>query len=106
MVPEIPPFEIRLIRARIYAAQARDPHLLLWRQLHADLVGNRVRDLALQGEHVSGVAIEGLGPEMRLVTCLNQLGGHPQAIRATTHSTLEHIGNPELPGDDVDALGR
>jgi len=43
-------------------------------QLHSERICEPTRDLVLQGEEITRVAIEPLGPEMRVCRGIDQLG--------------------------------
>ena len=61
-----------------------------------ELVGNRFRNLALDGEHIRKIAIIGLGPEMRIVPRIDQLCVHTNAIRRALNTALEQMRDTKL----------
>ena len=53
---------------------------LVRRELSLQLIGNRLGDLALDGEDIGQIAIVGLCPEMRVGAGIDQLRVHPHLV--------------------------
>jgi hypothetical protein len=60
-------------------------HLLLGRHFHADLAGNRPRNLALQCQNVAQIALIALGPELLIGLRLDQLRRDPHPVARAQH---------------------
>ena len=56
-------------------------------------------DLVLQGEEVAHLAVEPLGPQMRVGCGVNQLGVDADLIARAAQAPLQHIAHAELAAD-------
>ena len=68
-------------------------------QLDAERVGDPTRDLVLQGEEIAGVAIESLGPQMRVALGVDQLRANAYLLARSLDAPLQHITHTELAAD-------
>ena len=68
-------------------------------QLDAKRVGDPTRDLVLQGEEIAGVAIEWLGPQMRVALGVDQLRANAYLLARSLDAPLQHITHTELAAD-------
>src|SRR5205085_5807969 len=62
-------------------------------------IGNRPRDLVLNGEDIVELAIEVLRPEMKPVCGAHQLGGDPQVLSGFTHTAFQDMRDSQLRSD-------
>ncbi len=53
----------------------------------------------MDGEDIGQIAIVGLGPEMRVVAGIDQLGDHPHFVGRTLHAPLDNMRHAELLAD-------
>jgi len=68
-------------------------------QLHVERVRDPARDLVLQREQVADVAVEALGPQMRVGLCVNQLGVDANPVVRSLDTAFQHITHAELTAD-------
>ena len=54
---------------------------------------HRFGNFALQRQHIANVAIEGLGPEVKAVSSLHELGGDPILVGHHANGSLEQDTN-------------
>ena len=62
--------------------------LLGWSELCANLLRYSVRHLTLQFQDVAEIAVVGLGPEVLVGACLNELGGNTHSLARTDEPIL------------------
>src|SRR5205085_8839346 len=70
--------------------------LITRRQFRLKLISDCFRDLALNGENISKIAIVSLCPEMGVVPRINQLRIYAHTIVCSLHATLEQMYHAEL----------
>src|SRR2546426_10834431 len=58
---------------------------------------DRLRDLILNGKHVSEVAVEPLGPSLDSRLCIHELRGDPDPIAKPAHTAFDDITHAQLP---------
>ena len=77
--------------------------LLLGSQRQLDLVGDRPRNIALQGQNVGEVALEAFGPKVVLGARFDELHGRAHRVPRPPHRALEHHSTPScLPISRID----
>jgi hypothetical protein len=64
-------------------------HPFLGKQLHFQLVHDGERDFVLNGENVRHSTVKSLGPEMKTVAGVNQLGRDPESIAHLLYAALQ-----------------
>ena len=63
-----------------------------WRKFCLQLVGDRLRDLALNHENVCQITIVSLRPQMRVIACIDQLRVAPEPdCRRAEHYLPPHV---------------
>src|SRR5205807_7938160 len=73
-----------------------DRLLLLRQKLDLELLDNRMRDLVLNGEDISEIAIESFGPNVCPVFTVNELSSHTDARAGLAHAAFENEIRTEL----------
>ena len=68
-------------------------------QFEIEGVCDPTRDLVLQGEEIAGVAIESLGPQMRVALGVDQLRANAYLLARSLDAPLQHITHTELAAD-------
>jgi hypothetical protein len=68
-------------------------------QLDAEGVGEAARDLVLQGEQIARVAIEPLGPKMRIGCGIDQLGADADPVARSPDAPFQHVAHTQLAAD-------
>jgi hypothetical protein len=68
-------------------------------QLQVECASDAARDLVLQGEQITRVAIEPLGPEVRVGLGIDQLGVDPDLIARAPDAPFQHIAHAKLSTD-------
>ena len=63
------------------------------------LVGNRFRDLALNGEKIGKVAVISLCPEVRIVARVDQLRVYSDLVAGALYTALKHMRHAEFARD-------
>ena len=91
--------QIQILRLRIEWAFACQPRLLLRRNRSADLLGNRLRDLALPGQVAAQVAHVGLRPQRTVRPSVDQLRADAHPIALAQHAALHHRVHRKLAGN-------
>ena len=66
------------------------------RKLCLKLISDCLRDLALDGKHIGQIAIIGLRPQMRVITSVDQLCVHADAVRSPLHTPFEQMCDAQL----------
>src|ERR1700730_1834784 len=82
-----------------------DSCFLAWRHSSLQLVGNRLSNLTLNGEHIREIAIVSLRPKMRIRARVNELGVDPDTVGRALDTTFQNVGNAELPSDFAKVAG-
>jgi hypothetical protein len=90
---------IQLECEHVFGGRLRDPSVFLGGNPGAELVGDSLRDLALNSEDVSQVAVVGLRPEMRVGPPVDQLRAHPHFASYALDTPFEQIRDAKLPAD-------
>jgi hypothetical protein len=65
-------------------------------QLEVERDSDLARDLVLQGEQIARVAIETLGPQMRVGLGIDQLGVYAELVARPPDAPFEHIAHAQL----------
>ena len=65
-------------------------------QLDAERVREPARDLILQSEQIARVAVEPLGPKMRIGRGTDQLGVDAELVAGPPDAPFEHIAHAQL----------
>ena len=65
-------------------------------QLKAERNGDLAGDLVLDGEQITDVAIEPLGPSVRVALGVDQLGRDPNLLVRSLDAPLQHVAHAEL----------
>ncbi len=68
-------------------------------QLDAERVREPARDLVLQSEQIARVAVEPLGPQMRIGCGIAQLGADAELVARSPAASFEHIAHTKLAAD-------
>ena len=63
------------------------------------LIGDLLRDFALDGKHIGDLAVVVFGPEVGVPAGTNQLSGDTDAIARTLRAAFDHVSDPQLVGD-------
>ena len=69
-------------------------------------VGDLHRDLPLNGQHVRYVAVVALGPQVRHVRRLDELGGNAHPRPRPADAAFQHVVDAEILADLADVLAR
>src|SRR5207248_9355120 len=69
---------------------------LTGRKLRLKLISDCLRELALDGKHIGQIAIIGLRPQMSVITSVDQLCGHADAVRSPLHTPFEQMCDAQL----------
>ena len=64
--------------------------------LASKLVGDLLRNFALDGKDIGQIAVIGLGPEMRISPSINQLRSHAHFAICSLDASFENVRNAEL----------
>ena len=72
------------------------------RQLHLQGSGDSRRNLVLNGKDVSHFTIKTLGPNLKTIVSIDQLGGDADAIAGPPHTALYQGRHTELTRDIAD----
>src|SRR5690348_8049335 len=78
--PLLASHQIEIVGFDIRCAAALDRFLLGRKQLHLQRVDDRLRDLVLDFEDVSQIAVEAIGPQMLAGRAVDQLGIDPDSV--------------------------
>jgi len=70
---------------------------LLWSAMNLDFRGDGLSQFTLHQQHISGVAVVGLRPQMGVGRSMNQLCGHVDAVTGALHGTFNHGVDVEVP---------
>ncbi len=65
-------------------------------QLKAERNSDLAGDLVLDGEQITDVAIEPLGPSVRVALGVDQLGRDPNLLVRSLDAPLQHVAHAEL----------
>ena len=79
-------------------------HLVAAGQADLQTLGDRPGDLLLDREHILGLAVEPLRPEVIPIRHIDELRGDPQLCPCLTHAALEHRAHREFVPDDAQIL--
>ena len=88
--------QIHVVRGQIRRRRLGDRLLLVKREFGLQLSRDRLRDLALDGEHIRQVAIVSLRPEVRVGPSIDQLRVHPHFAARPLHTAFEDVGHAQL----------
>ena len=75
------------------------PGRLCPNQRYIERVRDPARDLVLQREQVADVAVEALGPEMRVGRGVDQLGVDANPVLRSLDTAFQHVTHAELTAD-------
>src|SRR3954466_15063060 len=75
--------------------------LFAWRKAGLQLLSNRHRDLALNGENIGNIAVISLAPERPIRRHIDQLGVDPHPITRSLDTTFHYTANSQLMADLV-----
>jgi len=75
------------------------PGRLCPNQRYIERVRDPARDLVLQREQVADVAVEALGPEMRVGRGVDQLGVDANPVPRSLDTAFQHVTHAELTAD-------
>ena len=87
------------MRGRVHRALGLEPAPLLGRDLHAHLVCDRPRDLALQREDVGELALVAVRPQGPVARGIDQLRGDAHAPAGEQGRALDHRVHAQLARD-------
>jgi hypothetical protein len=62
-------------------------------------------DLVLQGEQIARVAVQAVGPQMRVGLGIDQLGAHTHLVARPLDAPFQHIAHAQLAADLLRASG-
>src|ERR1700730_1231844 len=96
---------IKPLSNRVGGGRLCDSCFLAWRHPSLELVGNRLRNLALNGENIRKIAIVSLRPKMRIRAGVNELSIDPDAVGRALDTTFQNVGNAQLPSDFTKVAG-
>ena len=104
---EFPAAEVIVVGVHIDGVQSLHRQLLAFAQNHAQCLDDRLRDVLLNGEDISHLAIVLLRPEVIAVGDVDQLRGDANLVADLAYTALENRRDLELAADlaDVFALG-
>jgi hypothetical protein len=91
--------EIGVIRLHVGRSRLFDLPRLGGLERDVQGLGDALRDVALDREHVGQVAIVILGPEMGLTAYVDQLRGDAQAVAGLLDAALEKVAHVERETD-------
>jgi hypothetical protein len=91
--------QVSVIRFETLVTRFRGHALLLPEQRHAQLIGDRFRDLLLQREDAPQLAIVGLGPTLTPISGLHERNADAHAIPCFPHAPFQQMRHPESAAD-------
>src|SRR6516165_3184281 len=75
------------------------PCCLCGNQFDLQSVCDAARDLVLQDKKIADVAIEPLGPDMRISFSVDQLGGDAELVARPLDAAFKHIAHTQIAAD-------
>ena len=97
-------FQVGIVGLGVDRPSAGQEFLLLETQRNLDLLGDRLRDLALQGQNALNLPVVAIGPEIGLGRCLYELRRDSDPVSLSHHRALDHRVHIELCGSLRDRL--
>ena len=68
----------------------------------AERGGDGAHDIVLQGQHIDGIAVIAVGPQVIAALGLDELCGDPQAVADAAHAALDQVADGEFAADARD----
>src|SRR5205823_1350263 len=90
---------VKVERRDVSGGRFLNCRLFTRRDFGLEVVGDRVRDLALDCKNICQIAVVAFRPKMRVCPGVNQLRGYANAVPGALHAAFEHVRNAELLGD-------
>ena len=94
---EMAALEIVVVGVDVLRGRRLDRLPFAWQQLDLELIHDRLRDFVLDGEDVGQISVVAIGPEVRSLFCIDQLGVDADAIARLSNAALENVGDVEAP---------
>jgi hypothetical protein len=82
--------EVKLVSFRVHRPRAGQARALFWGENGADLAGNRLGHLALQGHNVAEIALVVPGPQVLVKRRIDQLAGDPHPVTGAKYRALHN----------------
>ena len=93
------PAEVGVVGVRVDAAPGRGR-----RDRHLDLVGDRAREVVLEGEDVAPLRVVAAGPDVGLVARADELHADADPLGGAPHAALDDVVHVQVAADRRDAL--
>jgi hypothetical protein len=86
----------RVVGLHIDFALPGRPVFLFRRQLELERRNDLLGEFVLNGEDVSEVAIEAIGPDMRTALSVDELAGNADPVARLPHAAFQYIAHAEI----------
>src|SRR5436309_1233851 len=91
--------QVKIVSSKICRRCLLNRGFFARRNFGLELVGDAFGDLALNGKHISQVAIIGLGPQMCVVPRIDELRVDPHFVSSPLHTSFDHMCYSKLLSD-------
>ena len=88
--------QVEIVGNQVRGRSLGDCTLFLWRQLGLKLIGDFLRNLALDGKDIGEIAIISLRPQMCVIARIDQLRVHAHTIAHALHAAFHQMRDSEL----------
>src|SRR4029077_11885065 len=93
------PTQVSIVSLRIVCRVGGDDLLFLTGKVRSQLIGDGFGYFTLHRKDVGELAIEGIGPQMGIVSGFDQLHVHTPSVAAPLHTSFQDVSNPKLLAD-------
>jgi hypothetical protein len=102
----LPSAEVALVRRNIVDGALGQPLFFVRRELELERVDDHTGEALLDRENILDGAVVGVGPQVVVCDCIDELSGDPQATSRSADASLQQISHSQLCGDRLHSTGR